>query len=257
MQESHPPLGRSVVYVIDDDPAVRRALSTASQLLDSPVLAFASAEEFLAACDVNQPACLVLDIKMPGQSGLELQRELANRGLSWPIIMISGHADVRIAVEAMSQGAVTLLEKPFRLETLRTHIHRSQAQDRARRLEKKIRNDESAQFAILSEKEREVLRLIVTGKTNKEIARQLHLSVRAVEDRRGRMMRKLNVDSLAELVQLWTRSTAPVAAVSTVAPREADGIGGSRHWLEQEVGQPGPAADSVGADRTGASRPVV
>lgn len=193
---------KPTIYVVDDDPAVSRALASVGQLLELPVASFGSAADFLAAFDPAQPGCLILDIKMPGMSGLELQKKLQEQGHDLPIIMISGHADVRIAVEAMSQGAVTLLEKLFRLDELIAHIRRALELDAARRAARDKQVELEAQFAQLTPKEWEVLDLLATGKSNKQIAAQLHLSVRAVEDRRARLMKKLQVRSVAELVQM-------------------------------------------------------
>jgi FixJ family two-component response regulator len=121
------------VYVVDDDAAVSRALESAGRLLGYPVRAFASAAEFLAAFDPDRPGCLVLDVKMPGMTGLELQRRLADDGVRIPVVMISGHADVRIAVEAMTLGALTLLEKPFRLDELIGQVRKAVERDAADR----------------------------------------------------------------------------------------------------------------------------
>jgi RNA polymerase sigma factor (sigma-70 family) len=190
------------IFVVDDDEAVRRALTSAGALLGHPVQGFASAMEFLAAYDPTQPGCLVLDIKMPGMTGLELQRKLADDGNCLPIVMISGHADVRIAVEAMTLGAVTLLEKPFRLDELLAHIRRALEKDQADRVTREQRADIAARLSELTPKEREVLDMIAAGKTNKEMAASLGLSVRAVEDRRARLMKKVDAHSVAELVRL-------------------------------------------------------
>jgi FixJ family two-component response regulator len=190
------------IFVVDDDPAVRRALTTAGALLGHPVREFASAAEFFAAYAPDQPGCLVLDIKMPGMTGLELQRKLADDGVAVPVVMISGHADVRIAVEAMTLGAVTLLEKPFRLDELLGHLRRAVEKDRADREARSKTADAAARLAALTPKEREVLELIATGKTNREMAEELGLSVRAVEDRRARLMKKVGARSVAELVRV-------------------------------------------------------
>jgi FixJ family two-component response regulator len=192
------------IFVVDDDAAVGRALASAGRLLGYPVRGFASAAEFLAAYDPSQPGCLVLDIKMPGMTGLELQRKLAEDGVAIPIVMMSGHADVRIAVEAMTLGAVTLLEKPFRLDELLDFVRQAVAIDRDSRAARLRRSETDARLALLTPKEREVLELVAAGKTNKAIAAELNLSVRAVEDRRARLMRKVRVGSVAELVQLLT-----------------------------------------------------
>ena len=189
------------VFLVDDDPGISRALASAGQLLNLPVLSFSSAEQFLRCYDRSQPGCLILDIKMPGMSGLELQQKLITEGIHLPVIMISGHADVRIAVEAMSRGAVTLLEKPFRLDELLAHIRRAIELDAEHRVSQAQRDQAAAQWAQLTPKEREVLELIRTGKSNKQIATDLHLSLRAVEDRRARMMKRLQIRTLAELLQ--------------------------------------------------------
>ncbi len=196
------------VFVVDDDEAVRRALTTAIALLGHPVLVFASAQEFLAAYQPTQHGCLVLDIKMPGMTGLELQRKLADAGATIPIVMISGHADVRMAVEAMTLGAVTLLEKPFRLEELLEHIRQALKKDQDNRAARHLHDETAVRLAQLSVKEREVLDMLAAGKTNREMAEQLGLSVRAVEDRRARLMRKVEAESLADLVRLFERQTS-------------------------------------------------
>ena len=189
------------LFVVDDDAAVGRALGSAGKLLGHPVRAFASAGEFLADY-AGEPGCLVLDIRMPGMTGLELQRKLADDGVEIPVVMISGHADVRIAVEAMTLGAVTLLEKPFRLDELLAHVRRALEKDRADRDARGRTTDTDARLAALTPKEREVLELIAAGKTNREMADDLGLSVRAVEDRRSRLMKKVNARSVVELVQM-------------------------------------------------------
>lgn len=190
------------IFVVDDDAAVARALQSAGTLLGRPVRAFASAAEFLAAY-ADEPGCLVLDIRMPGMTGLELQRKLADDGLTIPVVMISGHADVRIAVEAMALGAVTLLEKPFRLDELLAHLRKALEKDAADRAARQQTRDADAKLAALTAKEREVLELIAAGRTNREMADALGLSVRAIEDRRARLMQKLNAKSVAELVQMF------------------------------------------------------
>ncbi|MDY3552880.1 response regulator [Gemmata sp. JC717] len=190
------------IFVVDDDEAVGRALASAGRLLGCPVRTFTSAQSFLGAYERDQPGCLVLDIKMPGMTGLELQRALADANLNIPVVMISGHADVRIAVEAMTLGALTLLEKPFRLEELLTHVRRALEKDRAERANRQHAADADARLAALTPKEREVLDLIAAGKTNREMADALGLSVRAVEDRRARLMKKVDARSVAELVKL-------------------------------------------------------
>jgi FixJ family two-component response regulator len=190
------------IYVVDDDEAIRRALTSVATLLDHPVVTFASAEEFLQANLGDVPGCLVLDIKMPGMSGLELQRRLLDANVRLPVIMISGHADVRIAVEAMTLGATTLLEKPFSLDELLAHVRNALQKDRRQREVPSSVADAQTRIAALTPKEREVLDLIANGKTNREMAELLGLSVRAVEDRRARLMKKVQANTVAELVRL-------------------------------------------------------
>jgi FixJ family two-component response regulator len=189
----------STVFVVDDDAAVGRALESAGKLLGHPVRSFSSAGEFLAVYR-DEPGCLVLDVRMPGMTGPELQRKLADDGAIIPVVMISGHADVRVAVEAMTLGAVTLLEKPFRLDELLAQIRKALDRDAATRAARQQTADADARLAALTAKDREVLDLIVAGKTNRETADALGLSVRAVEDRRARLMKKVNAGSVAELV---------------------------------------------------------
>lgn len=194
------------VFVVDDDAAVRRAVASAGKLLGHPVREFESAADFLAAYDASTPGCLVLDIKMPGMTGVELQRKLADDGTVIPIVMISGHADVRTAVEVMTLGAVTLLEKPFHLDELLSHVRRAMEWDRTHRESSLLRSEADARISLLTPKERQVLDLVAQGKTNKEIATELNLSVRAVEDRRARLMKKVQAKSVAELIQLLNRT---------------------------------------------------
>lgn len=201
-------IAEPTIFVVDDDAGVGRALHSAGKLLGCPVQAFANAAEFLTAYNPEQPGCLVLDIRMPGMTGLELQRKLADGGRSIPIVMISGHADVRIAVEAMTLGAVTLLEKPFRLDELLANVRKALEKDAVAREARQKSADADARLAALTTKEREVLDLIAAGKTNREMADALGLSVRAVEDRRSRLMKKVQVGSVAELVKLLSERGA-------------------------------------------------
>ncbi len=187
------------ILVVDDDPAVSRALTSVGQLLDLPVRSFSSAESFLGSGAAAEPGCLVLDIRMPGMTGLELQQQLQDAEIPLPIIMVSGHADVQIAVQAMLHGAIILLEKPFSLDGITTQIRRAIRIDAQRRETLAQQRKTKSQLARLTRKEREVLELITRGCTNKEIAATLHLSVRAIEDRRSRMMKKLAVRSVIEL----------------------------------------------------------
>lgn len=191
---------RRIVYIVDDDPAVRQAVSIVARALGVEVHAFARAEEFLAACDETTTGCLVLDVRMPETSGIELQRTLNAAGIRIPVIMMSGHADVRMAVEAMSQGAFTFLEKPFRMEELSTTIEKALSESQSVLETERQKADIKARLDSLTLKEREVLDLILEGHTNREMARELTLSLRAIEDRRSRVMKRMGMSSVVNLV---------------------------------------------------------
>lgn len=190
------------IYLIDDDRAVTYALEAVGNLLRLPVLTFSSAESFLKYDLANAVGCLIVDIKLPGMNGLELQAALRERSCELPVIIISGHADVPLAVEAMRRGALTVLEKPFPLDQLTPHIRHAIDVDRSSRELSQQRQLARDRMATMTPREQEVLDLVTQGKTNKEIAAQLHLTLRAIEDRRSRLMRRVGVNSLAELLTL-------------------------------------------------------
>lgn len=192
----------ATIYVVDDDPAAQRALVTTVRVVFPRVQAFSSASEFLAAYDPSQPGCLVLDVAMPGMSGLDLHRKLVQEKNSVPVIFVTGHGNVPMAVEAMQMGAVSFLEKPVQEQELWNCIRRGleiDAKNRRRRA-RRVRAEE--RLTRLTPGEREVLNLILEGKMNKEIAGELKLSTRTIEDRRAKLMKKMDVQSLAELIQL-------------------------------------------------------
>ena len=194
------------VFIVDDDPNVARALDSTADVLGISVEPCSSTRDFLERYDGSQPGCLIMEVRMPGISGLDLQQQLIARKMAIPIIMVSSRADVRMVVEVMSRGAVTFLEKPFRLDELVWHVRRALQIEASARTARVKRAETAAQLAKLTRKEVEVLDLISAGKTNKQIASELQLSIRAIEDRRARLMRKLGIRSLAQLVQ-W-RATA-------------------------------------------------
>lgn len=195
-----PATGR--VFIIDDDQAVVLALETLVQSLNLQPESFSSAMRFLEGYSTEGPSCAIVDVRMPGMSGLELLNELNRRNIVLPVIIISGHADVPMAVDAMKRGAITILEKPFQPKELCDQIHRALQYDAECRAKKARRSVALEQVAQLSSREREVLERVTAGYTNNDIARQLGLSVRAIEERRARMMEKLQVKNLAELIEL-------------------------------------------------------
>jgi RNA polymerase sigma factor (sigma-70 family) len=189
---------------VDDDPAVLRSLAELLRVLFPRVETFASAAEFLAAYDPKRPGCLVLDIAMPGMSGLDLQRKLIEDKIDLPVVFITGQGSVQMAVGAMQAGAVNFLEKPFHEQELSDSITAALEIDARNRSRKARRQKLRDRLSHLNEGEHAVLDLILDGKLNKEIAETLGISVRTVEDRRSRLMKKMGAKSVAELVRLAT-----------------------------------------------------
>lgn len=190
------------VFIVDDDAAIRHAMKA---LLDSVNLRceiFASADEFLDNVDKRRPGCLVLDIRMPGLSGLELQQELNRRGDRTPVIFITGHGDIPMAVEAMQNGALDFIQKPFRDQDLLDRVTDALKTDRQRRDEEQYEREIASRIDTLTNREREVFDLVVTGKPNKVIAYELGVSQRTVEIHRARVMEKMQARSLADLVKM-------------------------------------------------------
>jgi len=192
----------ATVFIVDDDPAVITLVTELAGAIGLRAQSWPSADAFLAAYAPTGPGCLVLDVRMPGMSGLELQKELARQGATLPIILITGHADVRMAVEAMKAGALEFFEKPFRMQDLCDKIQEAVRLDEQTWQRRRERESAESRLGSLTPAERQVMEQVVDGKTNKEIASELDLSLRAIEDRRARMMKRLQVKSRAELLRL-------------------------------------------------------
>lgn len=190
------------VFVVDDEPSVRDSLRLLLKSVGLPTQLMASAAEFLAAYKADHPGCLLLDVRMPEMSGLELQQELNVRGATIPVIFITGHGDVPMAVEAMQHGAFDFLQKPFRDQDLIDRIQRALATDAKTRAQLKQRDQIRERLESLTPREREVLTLMVQGKPNKVMAYELGVSQRTVEIHRSRVMEKSGADSLAQLVRM-------------------------------------------------------
>ncbi len=193
------PLG--LVYVVDDDEAVRDSL----QFLLEPtyqVAAFDSAEAFLARYDPQAIACLILDVRMPGMSGLQLQEELLSRGSHLPVVFVTGHGDVPMAVATMKKGAADFIEKPFEQQALKALVERmlDRAREDAARIERERIN--SSLLARLTPREQQVLERIVAGRLNKQIADDLGISIKTVEAHRANIMDKLNAGTVADLMRV-------------------------------------------------------
>lgn len=193
---------KPIVIVVDDDSGVRNAMRALLKSVGLESTLFASAAEFLAAYQPAQPGCLLLDIRMPGMSGLELQQQLNLRGAVIPVIFMTGHGDIPMAVEAMQNGAFDFLQKPFRDQDLLDRIQRAIARDAERRASLGEHERIRKHLDSLTPREREVLDLMTQGKQNKSIAQDLGVSPRTVEIHRARVLEKMNAHSVAELVRM-------------------------------------------------------
>ena len=198
-----------IVFVVDDDPSVRRSIKRLIGSVGLQVEPFGSAQEFLLSKRPDAPSCLVLDIRLPGISGLDFQHELAEANIHIPIIFITAHGDIPMTVRAMKAGAVEFLTKPFREQDLLDAIHAALEQDRAKRQQEEEMATLRQRWESLTPREREVLPLVVSGLLNKQIAAEIGTSETTVKVHRGQLMRKMGADSLAELVRLAERIGIP------------------------------------------------
>ncbi|MGC2259578.1 MAG: response regulator transcription factor [Candidatus Sulfotelmatobacter sp.] len=194
-----------VVFVVDDDPIVCTSMKRLIRTLGLEVQTFNTAQEFLRAKRPNAPGCLVLDVRLPDLSGLDLQQELAKARVDLPIIFVTGHADIPMSVRAMKAGAVEFLTKPFREQDLLEAIQHGIAQDRETRERRAAISELQQRLDSLTPREHEVFPLVVSGLPNKQIADQLGASEKTIKVHRGQMMRKMEAESLADLVRMSER----------------------------------------------------
>jgi FixJ family two-component response regulator len=196
---------RSTIFVVDDDASVRDAIGNLLESVGMKAESFASAEEFLNAERPEVPGCLVLDVRLPGRGGMEFQDDLAKEGIRIPIVFITGHGDIPMTSRAMKAGAVDFLTKPFQKKELHAAIQQAVEKDRIRRDEQAGLAGLQARYETLTGREREVMRLVVAGLMNKQAASELGLSEITVKVHRGRVMQKMEADSLADLVRMAER----------------------------------------------------
>jgi FixJ family two-component response regulator len=197
MNKSH-----SKVYIVDDDEAVRRSLQLLLKTVSIDAVCFASGDEFVAQFDAAMHGCIVLDIRMPGLSGLEVQKQLKAHGNTMPIIFITGHGDVPMAVEAMQEGAFDFVQKPFREQELMDRVSNALSHSQELQEEESLRREVAERYASLTPREKDVMACVVKGQANKVIAMDRDVSQRTVEIHRARVMDKMQARSLAELVRM-------------------------------------------------------
>ena len=201
----------SIVYVVDDDSSVREAIKSLIRSVGLRVETFGTAQEFLKSTRLDAPGCVVLDVRLPGLSGLDLQRELAAHGINLPVIFITGHGDIPMSVRAMKAGALEFLTKPFRDQDLLDAIQHALERDRSARQQRSETAELRERFDSLTAREREVMGLVVSGLLNKQIAGELGTSEVTIKIHRSQVMKKMDAGSLADLVRMAEKLGIPAA----------------------------------------------
>lgn len=198
MMEEQPP----VVFIVDDDDLVRESIADLLRSVGLSVQAFGSTQEFLQAKHPEAPGCIVLDVRLPGASGLEFQRTLTKAGILLPIVFISGHGDIPMSVQAIKSGAIDFLQKPLREQELLDAVQTGIERDGSRRQEARLVADLRVRLALLTSREREIIASVVSGRPNKQIAYQFKLSEMTIKVHRSQIMKKMQAKSLVDLVRI-------------------------------------------------------
>ena len=199
----------SIVYLVDDDSAVRNAVDRLIRSVGLKVRTFVSADEFLHATLPDVPSCLILDVRMPGMSGVDLHNDLIKRDFRLPVVFITGHGDIPMAVQVMKAGAMEFLTKPFRDQDLLDAIQQAIMHDRNRRKEQEELVELRQRFGLLTRREREVMHFVVAGLLNKQIAAELGTSETTVKIHRGQVMHKMQAESVPDLVRMAAKLGLP------------------------------------------------
>ncbi len=193
------------VFLVDDDPDMQESIRSLLKSVGLPLESYTTAQDFLDKYDRSKEGCMILDVRMPGMSGLDLQQRMKEKGIDLPIIVVSGHADVPMTVRAIKTGAIDLIEKPFNDQVLLDRIHEGLEENSRRQQQKEESAEVVERMETLTPREKEVLNMVVSGKTNKNIAADLNISRKTLDIHRSKVLQKMKAESIADLVRMVLR----------------------------------------------------